>query len=68
MLTWILLFLIAVLILCYQRASIAVASIGISVLLLILSVLTQPPIIILAIIWAVWALFVIIFNTPLFRR
>lgn len=67
-LIWILLLITAVLILSYQRASLSVATIGISVLLLILSLLFPLSGIALLIIWIIWGLFAVLFNIHPLRR
>lgn len=67
-LVWILPLLIAGLVLSYQRAALRVATLGVSVLLLVLSLLTHPGCVALAIIWAVWAPVAVILNTPPLRR
>lgn len=67
-LIWILLLLTAVLILSYQRASLSVATMGVSVLLLMLSILIRPPIISLIVIWVIWVLLAILLNVRPLRR
>lgn len=67
-LVWFLALFIAILILLYQRASLTVATTGISVLLLILSVLAPLSSISLLIIWGVWILFAVIGHVPWLRQ
>lgn len=67
-LVWFLSLLAALLILSYQRASLSVATMGMSVLLLLLSILTRPggwALLIVGILWSAWA---IIFNMRPLRR
>ncbi len=67
MVLWIIILLAAAIILIYQRSSLIVYSIGITVLMLILSILIPINSVFLWIIWICWGLFAIIFNTPLRR-
>src|ERR1700734_846577 len=67
-LIWILILITAIFVLSYHRASRAVYSIAISVLLLLLSVLTEPPLKILVVIWIVWIVIGLIINILPLRR
>ncbi len=60
--------MIAALILAYQRASLSVATIGITVLLLILSILVHPHFIFLGVIWFIWIVLSLILNLTPLRR
>ena len=65
---WILLLLIAILILIYQRASSAVAALGLGALLVILALLIHPQPLILWITGALWILFALVFCVLPLRR
>ncbi len=61
-LIWILVLFCALIILSYHRASLAVSTIGLTVLLLILSVLTHLSLTVLSIVWSIWILLAFILN------
>ncbi len=65
---WIILIVFAILILIYQRASSAVAAIGLCALLVIMALLTHPQPFILWIIGILWILFVLVFCVFPLRR
>jgi acyl-CoA dehydrogenase len=65
---WILLLLIAILILIYQRASSVVAALGLGALLVMLVLLTHPQPLILWITGALWILFALVFCVLPLRR
>jgi acyl-CoA dehydrogenase len=67
-LIWVLALLIAVCVLAYQRASLAVVTVAVTVLMLVLSALTQIGWLALIVIWALWLGFAALLNIRPIRR